>query len=406
MRISLEPLIQQAATTSDVLTRPATFALPRLRVHAATLAVGAAIVAWIGVFGYLSVARHLAGGSHAEDLGFTDQVLWNFLRGQWFRMSLYQGATWNTELDLSQLTRPDSLLAFHVEPMLLAFVPLYAMGAGAMLLLLLQAIAMGLGAIPAYALGRYFGRSRWAGLAVALAYLLSPLGQAAVLSDFHTSAFAAPLLLLAAERLLVTRSTTIGLLAALVVLCAREDVGPAVALLGVSLLVLGATRRASWLIVAAGVCWSVIAAAVLLHYSGGVSPFAARYGDSLGAGLAGVVAALGRPLAVQSYMTILLSGAWLAVLAPLALLGALPTVAANTLSESPWMASSSAHYGVLLLPFITLGVAVGLARLRRTLVVPVCAAVVLGAAFGYVRSGYGPLGANYAPAELTEHARA
>ena len=54
---------------------------------------------WILLFGWLSVTRHLAFGSHAEDLGFTDQVIWNFLplRGQWFRMSLYQGAaTWNT----------------------------------------------------------------------------------------------------------------------------------------------------------------------------------------------------------------------------------------------------------------------------------------------------------------------
>ena len=54
----------------------------------------------------LAVTRHLAGGSHAEDLGFTDQVIWNFLRGQWFRMSLYAGATWNTEIDVAHLERP------------------------------------------------------------------------------------------------------------------------------------------------------------------------------------------------------------------------------------------------------------------------------------------------------------
>src|SRR5205823_3745296 len=35
--------------------------------------------AWAAVFATLALQRHLAGGSHAEDLGFTEQVLWNFL---------------------------------------------------------------------------------------------------------------------------------------------------------------------------------------------------------------------------------------------------------------------------------------------------------------------------------------
>ena len=140
--------------------------------------------------------RHLAGGSHAEDLGFTDQVLANFLRGQFFRMSIYQGATWNTEIDVGRLARPDSLLAFHFEPMLLLLVPLYALGGGAILLLIVQAVALAAGALPAYRLGRHTSGSATAGVAVAGAYLLSPLGQWAVLADFHTSSLAAPLLLL------------------------------------------------------------------------------------------------------------------------------------------------------------------------------------------------------------------
>src|SRR5712691_13057781 len=109
-------------------------------------------IAWAALFAWLAVTRHLAGGSHAEDLGFTDQVLANFLRGQWFRMSIYQGATWNTEIDLGRIARPDSLLAFHFEPMLLVLVPLYAIG-GISLLLVIQAIAVAAGAVPAYRLG-------------------------------------------------------------------------------------------------------------------------------------------------------------------------------------------------------------------------------------------------------------
>src|SRR5262249_60946942 len=109
------------------------------------------------------------------------------------------------------------------EPMLLVFVPLYAVGGGALLLLVIQAIGVGLGAIPAFALGRHFGGSRWAGVAVALAYLLSPLGQLAGQSGFHTSALAAPVVLLAAERGLVARGNRAGPLFSLAALSARGD---------------------------------------------------------------------------------------------------------------------------------------------------------------------------------------
>ena len=189
------------------------------------------------MFGWLAVQRHLAGGSHAEDLGFTDQVLANFLRGQFFRMSIYQGATWNTEIDISRLARPDSLLAFHFEPMLLLLVPLYALGGGAALLLVVQAVAVAAGALPAYRSARYAAGSALGGVAVASAYLLSPLGQWAVLADFHTSTLAAPLLVLAVERLVVRRSATQALAVAALAATAREDVGLAIGALGLVLLV-------------------------------------------------------------------------------------------------------------------------------------------------------------------------
>src|SRR3954469_25082355 len=41
----------------------------------AVVAVVTLASAWAAGFGYLAVMRHLAGGSHAEDLGFTDQVI-------------------------------------------------------------------------------------------------------------------------------------------------------------------------------------------------------------------------------------------------------------------------------------------------------------------------------------------
>ena len=363
----------------------------------ATLLVLGAASAWSLLFAWLAIVRHLAGGSHAEDLGFTDQVIWNFLRGQWFRMSVYQGATWNTEIDVAHVARPDSLLAFHVEPMLLGFVPLYALGAGPVVLLAVQALAVGLGAIPAYRLGQHYGRSQWAGVSVALAYLLSPLGQWAVLSDFHTSTFAAPLLLLAAERALVAARSGQGMLAAALALTAREDVGPAVALLGISLMLLGVPRRVGVRIALMGLLWTIAAAAVLIAYSGGVSPFGMRYAASIGHGIL-------RPEALGALVTTLLSGAWLGLLSPAALLPAVPALSSNALSGSPWMAAGKAHYSGLILPFVILGAAAGFRPLRQH-ARAVAVALLVTSCVAYLAEGAGPLAANYAPATITAHAR-
>ena len=356
-------------------------------------------VMWAATFAYLSVVRHLAGGSHAEDLGFTDQVLWNFLppRDQWFRMSLYQGAaTWNTELDLSHIARPDSLLAFHVEPMLLAFVPLYALGAGATVLLLIQAAAVAAGALPAFRLARHLCQSPPCGVAVAAAYLLSPLGQWAVLADFHTSTLAAPLLLFSLERLVVGRAARQALLLAALACSAREDVGPAVACIGIALLL--RRHRVGLAYVAIGTTWTILALLVIRNYSGGFSPFSGRYSSDL--------TTLVQPTVVSYVTTLLLSGGWLGLLAPLALLPALPSLALNVLSTSPWMASGQAHYSGLVLPFVTVGAAAGLSRFRRhpRLLMTASVALIATTVMTYLSAGAGPLGGNYAPARVTDHA--
>jgi uncharacterized membrane protein len=375
----------------------------------ARVAVVAAVVilasAWAVGFGYLAVVRHLAGGSHAEDLGFTDQVIWNFLRGQFFRMSVYSGAAaWNTELDLGRVLRPDSLLAFHVEPMLLLFGPAYALGGGAIMLLVVQAVAVAAGAIPAYRLGAYFTGKPWCGLAVAAAYLLSPFGQWAVLADFHTSTLAAPLLLFSLERLIVARRPLQSLVIAGLAASAREDVGPVVVVLGLCLMLRPEFRRPGIAFVALGLAWTVFGLGVIRAYSGGVSPFDVRYGHVLAAGPLGAIA---RPEGLEYLRTLLLSGGWLGLLAPLSLLPAVPSLALNSLSSSPWMAAGQAHYSGLVLPFVALAAAVALGRLRhRTrLQLLACICLLVTSGFGYLAEGAGPLGANYAPAQLTPHAQ-
>jgi alpha-D-xyloside xylohydrolase len=384
--------------------------------HRGWLALGAVVCLWAGLFGALALTRHAAGGTAAEDLGFTDQVIWNFLRGQWFRMSVYDGATWNVEFDVARIARPDSLLAFHVEPMLLLLVPLYALGGGPPLLLALQALVFALGAVPAYRLGVRWAGTSWAGWAVAAAYLLSPLGQWAVLSDFHTTTLAAPLLVLAVERWAAGQPGAC-LVAALLAMSAREDVAPVVAGLGLVIALRGPRRLGLGLVGLAAVA-IVASSAILRAYSGDAPPLAVRYAALLDPP-GSMVAALARPLVGDYLVLLLLSGGWLACLAPLLAIPAVPALALNVFSSSPWMAAGKAHYSVLVLPFLVAGAAGGLGCVARWQghgsrrrwrgsgwpLRLVAGALLLTSALAYLQGGAGPLAANYAPARVTEHAR-
>jgi uncharacterized membrane protein len=376
----------------------------------AVLAVGIGV--WMAAFGSLAVNRHLALGSHAEDLGFTDQVIWNMLRGRWFQMTVYQGATWNTEMPISEIRSPNSLNAFHIEPMLALLTPIYALGGGPRELLVLQAGAFALGAIPAYRLALRLTGARLAGLAVAATWLLSPLGQWAILSDFHTTALAAPLIVLAAERFAARRPVT-AIIVALLAASAREDAAIAVTGLGLTVALAGRWRSG---VVLAGLAfvWAAVCLLIMRHYSGEPSPFVVRYAALLGGPVTALQALL--QLHVREYIQIVaLSGGWLALLSPVSLAPALPLLAMNVFSSSPWMASGRAHYSVLVLPFVVIACAGGLQVAYRImsirhlgspgLATSVIAAALIGSSMAaYFLEGAGPLAVNYAPAELTPHA--
>ncbi|MBV8085431.1 MAG: DUF2079 domain-containing protein, partial [Chloroflexi bacterium] len=196
-----------------------------------------AAAAWTVFVGGLALARHADLRSNAFDLGYVTQVLWNTVHGRPFQFSTLINAPFQVEgLDPSAIRHPGWLFAFHVEPALLAVAPLYAAWPDPRLLLGLQATAIGLGALPAAALGRSLVGGRAAGLVFGAAYLLAPALQGAALSDFHMVALAAPLLMLALY-LLETSRPTLGAVCLGVVALFREDAALAVAWLSLLLAV-------------------------------------------------------------------------------------------------------------------------------------------------------------------------
>ncbi len=120
------------------------------------------IVLWCGIaaftagFGALSVLRHLAFNTGRFDLGNMVQAVWSTAHGDILEVTNLRG---------EQISR----LGVHFDPILAAFAPLWWLWPDPSLLLVSQAAAVSLGALPLYALARKHLESDRAALGLALA---------------------------------------------------------------------------------------------------------------------------------------------------------------------------------------------------------------------------------------------
>ena len=113
------------------------------------------MAAYVALFGWLSLARHATFNTHALDLGYTVNTVWNTAHGRPFYFSTYQQAEFELDIPLEEIEHVDNLLSYHVEPLLGPIALLYRLWEDPRLLLLLQTIVIALGALPAYGLARF-----------------------------------------------------------------------------------------------------------------------------------------------------------------------------------------------------------------------------------------------------------
>jgi len=351
-----------------------------LRTHLVPLILATLIVADFLLLGGLALQRHNTFNSNALDLGYHDQVIWNMLHGRPFRFTTYrqdERARFWVDVPLDQIRDRDSLLSYHVEPLLVLITPLYWLWNDVRVLLLLQAGVLALGAWPAYRLGRRRLGHPWAGLAVALLYLLAPARQAAALSDFHTVAFTAPLFLLALDAL-DSGKTRLFLLTGLLCLIAREDT----AIVVIALALYGAVfhprlRRPALMLAGVSLFYLYLVTQVIMPYYNGLAgpTYLYRY-SQFGTGLREMAwNALYHPQLywdwlhrpdISAYLGgLLATGGWVALAAPEVLAISLPVIMLNALSNTGWPSSGGAHYSVAIVPFSVAAAAIGLARLGQ-----------------------------------------
>ena len=342
-----------------------------------------AIAAYTAGFSALSILRHRAFSTGRFDLGNMVQSVWSTAHGHPLQITGLRG---------DQISR----LGAHFDPILAAFAPLWLIWPSPDLLLVTQAVAIALGALPVFWLARKHLGSERAALGFALAYLLYPPTQWLTLNEFHPVALGCPLLLFAIWYLDEGRLLPFALFA-LLAATTKEEIALVAAGLGIWYGLAYGRRLAGSVIAVAGVAVALIAIEVVIpHFNrAGTSSFFTRYSE-VGSTPGGIVhtaltdpwqivqtAFTGRGLGYIARLALPLG--LLVVFAPLLLIAALPELAVNLLSAATTQTSIRFHYTAGLIPVLMAAAVLGAARLTRARPgLPVAtAAVVVAVASNY-----------------------
>lgn len=369
------------------------------------------IVLYTALFTAQAWALHAGMRTHKADLGQIDQAIWNSSQGRFLQQT-------DNGFVATRLTD-------HVEPILVLISPIYWLWNDVRALLLVQVLAVALGALPLYALAlrqlfkllsptaraQIWEREPVESLArplafvLALAYLLASPLQSALLTEFHAAPLAVPLILWAFWAVDARRWGQF-VVAALSTALVKEEIALLAAGLGVWAIwrtlweAYVAKRRpstppaqlsASWrsgLLAGAAVTvvallWFYLATFVIVPanaapiYGAGESTYFQRYGALGDSSLDIVESFFTQPQLVWriateparlAYLANLLAlFAWLPLFAPEVLLLALPVLLANLLSAYPAQYYGEFHYTAPLVPYFAVAAAYGLGRVWRWL---------------------------------------
>ncbi len=313
---------------------------------------------YFAAFAAMSLLQYAAYNVSDTDTTSFDRMLWFTLRGR---------VLWTGEANF---------FGDHVQPILLALLPLYWLWPSLNALMLAQTAALASGALAVYALARPRLHVRPA-CACAAAYLLYPAMQflniEAVYNTFRPITFSVPFLLWALALLERKRvgACSVCLLAAL--LC-KEEFGLIVAAFGAYAALKHKRRAWGAAVAAVGLAWFLVSVGwVIPHFRGGRLRYMPHY-SHLGA----TPAEAFKTVALHPVRT--LAGVpWdeavlylLALLAPLALLPALgwemlliaaPAFGYSLLSNRPDQRTIHFHYQAPIVPFCAAAAVWGCGRL-------------------------------------------
>ncbi|MBE7552285.1 MAG: DUF2079 domain-containing protein [Anaerolineales bacterium] len=321
-----------------------------------------AMAAYATFFTAQLLLHYYSFGSRSLDLGNMDQAIWNTLHGRPFHQTNQPGAT--------------NRLSLHVEPILLPISLLYLIYSGPEILFLFQSIVVALGAVPVFALARFKLHNDGLAFIFALVYLMFPAIQGATLLDFHAITLAPTFLLAAFYALETNRSKLFALFAILAAAC-KEDMTLLVMMLGFYAFFINRQRRLGLITVGLGSIWAFLAVFVIPPaFAGTENIHWNRYGHLGNSPLNIVLNFFVQPHLVLSYLQqvqaldylrlLLTPTAFTALLNPVTLLLALPSLGINLLSNfSPMQRVNSLIYAAPIVPAVMISSIYGVANLKR-----------------------------------------
>ena len=370
----------------------------------------AAMALYVVVFSALAFQFHAAMRTNKADLGQIAQSVWNSSRGHF--------------LEQTDNGYVATRLTDHVEPILVLISPVLWLCEDVRALLLLQALAVAAGAWLLYHLAlRRLARvlataeqtqiwhrepllalTRPMALALALAWLLAPQLQTALLTEFHAAPLAAPLVLWSIWAVEARRLRQF-IAAVVLVALVKEEMALLAALLGLwgawqawrqaadarkaRAPIAGTRAFALWglALAVASLAWFAVATFVIVPrfaadvYGVAESGYFARYG-ALGDSPLDILRSLfTQPRVVWQILSeqprllylweLVAAFALLPLLGPELLLLSLPVLMANVLSAYPAQFYGEFHYSAPVMPYIATAAAFGLGRIwgwvwRRT----------------------------------------
>jgi uncharacterized membrane protein len=322
------------------------------------------LLVYIAFFTWLSVLAHDRFWTGGYDLGNFDQAVWNTLHGRILR--------------ITNVPEVSSRLGLHFEPILIPLSLSYLVWSDPRTLLFIQTVALAVGAVPIYWLGRE-RLGDWPAVGLVAVYLLFPALEGANLFEFHANTLAVPFLAFAYYYLQHRRYRPFAVSAALALAC-KEDVALMVGMMGIYILLVH-RDRIGWFVTLAGIgvaCLAVLVVMPRFAYTE-VVPNATRYETLGGSPGQAVLTLLTRPWFTLQYalsdpgkiryLTHLSAPViFLALLDIPTLLLALPVVALNLLSDwAPTYVLDRFHYSAAIVPFVVFAAINGMDRLVRWL---------------------------------------
>ncbi|MBX3129166.1 MAG: DUF2079 domain-containing protein [Polyangiaceae bacterium] len=218
---------------------------PLVRIHAATITVWVAVVAYIVAMSHWSILRHHKLQSAISDLGISDNLIYNALAGKFMESPIFSGPAGGLHF-----------LAGHAQFGQYLFLPFYALYPRAETLLVIQSTALGLCAIPLYAFCRR-RLSPWMSALLALAFLAYYPNHGANLYEMTYLPVACPFIFATVWALDAGRYRWLVFFLA-AALSMREDISIGLAITGTAFAMAGHHVRAAFLVALVSTVYFVV----------------------------------------------------------------------------------------------------------------------------------------------------